>query len=813
VPAYAFHVDVPAPPDVVKARVRAWLAQPPADGRQTLVGTVGPDTFRLQRAPQRRMTFLLRVRGRVMDTPAGSRVDMLMYLAPATAAYALLWSAAIAGPFWRALGTDVSRWVVFVAATCLALALTIGRFFYEALQMMPAVTEALLNPAIVGIPEEASPSEPLDDDGRTATKPIAALVAMLLAVAVAAPIVFQRHLRGSQAYTQAVDMARQAPAVRAALGDRITEGYWVSGLVRDGAEAGFAALSIPLSGAVGSGTLFVVANRWHGTWEIGRCVLERSTRGGERARIDISPPTVRDAFDYEAPGSVYLLPLDAGAARDVEHLPDYSAKRLGVSVRLLPTTPLGAEAVDPVFKQIQAEHLVEVIERRFPASANPAIDAVLAVTSQDLSIETSPSTFTFNYRRGRIAVMSTARLHSLPWYAGTNPEAYDVRVRKLATKNIALLHFPIGLSDDATSAVAITSANPPTREIDSMGERLAGESDLRRSTASESVCITLVESRDGAQGWHLACDEDPPDDDRVQTYQYYPTVPLLVMSHADLSAGPRRRLAFIRKYKTLDDGDFTFGIGGNDSFDPFLVGDATAFSWIEMVQANNAHVRFNRTSSGTSFAEVQLRAPRQMSTLFSSAAMTVSANRWAVTTFDKWVYDFPLSRPGLDLRLGALVSIRSPGGDAWTLHRSRAGDLTQVSGPSGPVLDFTVDSDRRLATATGMGRRLRYEYDTAGYLAHVVDEGRRDESYEYDERHRLESVSTDGQRVVLRNQWDRSAHLLSQTLADGRSLQYFAAYDSRDKMTDLVVVLPDGYRLEWNLTSAGYVQSWPYKPH
>src|SRR4051812_41399935 len=67
-------------------------------------------------------------------------------------------------------------------------------------------------------------------------------------------------LKSSDAYKQAVALARGDPAVQAALGTPITEGVFTGGTMNIENGAGDADLQIPLSGPKGSGSLHAVAS-------------------------------------------------------------------------------------------------------------------------------------------------------------------------------------------------------------------------------------------------------------------------------------------------------------------------------------------------------------------------------------------------------------------------------------------------------------------------------------------------------------------------------------------------------------------------
>jgi len=81
-------------------------------------------------------------------------------------------------------------------------------------------------------------------------------------------------LKGSDVYKQAVDLARNHPAVQAALGTPISEGALPSGTLNTINDGGNADIHIPLSGPKGAGSLHAVATRAGGNWTMSSLVLD-----------------------------------------------------------------------------------------------------------------------------------------------------------------------------------------------------------------------------------------------------------------------------------------------------------------------------------------------------------------------------------------------------------------------------------------------------------------------------------------------------------------------------------------------------------
>lgn len=87
-------------------------------------------------------------------------------------------------------------------------------------------------------------------------------------------------IKSSGPYAQGLEMARQSPAVVAALGEPIETGWMVSGSINVSGSSGEADLAIPLEGPDGEGKLYVVADKEAGEWTFRRAEVE--VPGGDR---------------------------------------------------------------------------------------------------------------------------------------------------------------------------------------------------------------------------------------------------------------------------------------------------------------------------------------------------------------------------------------------------------------------------------------------------------------------------------------------------------------------------------------------------
>lgn len=110
-----------------------------------------------------------------------------------------------------------------------------------------------------------------------------ALVAfvLLLVVGIVAALALgvMSLVKSSGAYAEAVSLARKSDEVRAALGEPIEEGWFVTGSVNSSGASADASLAIPLSGPKDAGTLYVEGRKSAGVWRYSVLELEVKSTG------------------------------------------------------------------------------------------------------------------------------------------------------------------------------------------------------------------------------------------------------------------------------------------------------------------------------------------------------------------------------------------------------------------------------------------------------------------------------------------------------------------------------------------------------
>src|ERR1700722_16098651 len=350
-PYYSFHLSVPAQADVVAERIRRIVSpaptfwgtlgsswkRPQAAGLPFL-GSVENLSFKIRRNIQYRNSFLPIIQGKIVPTPTGSRVNVFLYMHPFSLVFMMIWFAVLVFIESKLVDVNIARSFLPIGMAVFGLALSLGGFYFEALKVMPLLSEAIFNPEITAVPAPNSGSQ-----FQTQSAPSTAgfswnhlglAIALLVAMGGLTTFALDDHrLRASPAFAAAMSLAYPSAEAKAVLGGPIQVRLGVRGTLRDSTSSGYAILAIPVTRPTAKGTLYVVANRTNSSWDIQREVLHTDNLS---RMINLTPPTRSEPFRYPAAGHVYLLPLDDAAAADLQDLPAYYQAHLGLDVDFLP---------------------------------------------------------------------------------------------------------------------------------------------------------------------------------------------------------------------------------------------------------------------------------------------------------------------------------------------------------------------------------------------------------------------------------------------------------------------------------------------
>jgi hypothetical protein len=133
--------------------------------------------------------------------------------------------------------------------------------------------------------------------------PTGCLVLVLLVGAFIASIFYFvfSMMKTSETYQHALQSARGDAEVVAALGEPITEGWFVSGNWEENGASGQANFAIPVSGPKGGGTVYVEARKSAGQWHYATMVVEVDGSGERIDLLDQAMPALEPTQEPETP--------------------------------------------------------------------------------------------------------------------------------------------------------------------------------------------------------------------------------------------------------------------------------------------------------------------------------------------------------------------------------------------------------------------------------------------------------------------------------------------------------------------------------
>lgn len=242
-----------------------------------------------------------------------------------------------------------------------------------------------------------------------------------------------------------------------------------------------------------------------------------------------------------------------------------------------------------------------------------------------------------------------------------------------------------------------------------------------------------------------------------------------VYSKTDLALPDVIPIALSRTYTTNDNISRTFGIGAMASYDMFMVGDTSPFTYQELILPDGGRVRFDSVDPGASTGPY---VATTSNSLFYGATLTYNdpnnSGAWTMALKDGTLLNFPMSAGQTVSSCAALTQIKDRYGNVVKIDRSNGCVLSKITSPNGRYITFAKDTQSRITQATdNMGRSVTYAYDSAGRLSTVTDVAGGVTTYTYDSQNRMLTIQDARGIVYLTNQYDSAGRVTQQTAADG----------------------------------------------
>lgn len=258
----------------------------------------------------------------------------------------------------------------------------------------------------------------------------------------------------------------------------------------------------------------------------------------------------------------------------------------------------------------------------------------------------------------------------------------------------------------------------------------------------------------------------------------------------DLTISDVIPISIERAYRPADDKSRAFGIGTNLSYDSYLVGSLSPWTYQDLILPDGGRVHFDRISTGTSYTDAVYRSNTSDGDYYGSVIKwdtSYPGSSWSLTRKDGMVFYFAEAMGSTSARAGAIIGVRDRFGNITQLTRDSYANLTQITSPSGRKVTLTYDTSNRITQITDdIGRQIKYAYDASGRLVKVTDPAGKTQQFTYasmtvsaaqsiggvTSTTNLLTVTDKLNQQALKNDYDANGRVIKQTLADGRTFTF-----------------------------------------
>ena len=202
---------------------------------------------------------------------------------------------------------------------------------------------------------------------------------------------------------------------------------------------------------------------------------------------------------------------------------------------------------------------------------------------------------------------------------------------------------------------------------------------------------------------------------------------LYIRRNDDLVVDGAPALVLRRTYLSRDRTSRQFGIGTTHEGEAYLIGDGKYFQWSSLILPGGRHIRFERTSPGSSlFTIFEHRAtPGE----WQGARLGWTGMHWALRRRDGTLMLF---QGCAGAGTCSIIRARDAWGRITQYRRDRGGRLTRMEASDDRWIAFDYDEHNRIRRAYASdGAEVHYTYDERGRLAVAAASQGRRSAYTY----------------------------------------------------------------------------------
>ena len=243
-----------------------------------------------------------------------------------------------------------------------------------------------------------------------------------------------------------------------------------------------------------------------------------------------------------------------------------------------------------------------------------------------------------------------------------------------------------------------------------------------------------------------------------------------------------------RTYSSLDAySDRDFGVHASASYEFYLLGDNTVYSYINMIFPDGSIVLMPRISPGTSYdATYEHRAAKDDTTDSFDKARLWWHSPWYFSSLNNGTgIVFPASRWAREWGQRSAIMIQDAKGNVLDIKRDEAGNILEITSPNGQKLILTHDYKNRITVANDpRGDTIYYTYDDRGRLTDVTDSKGEATHYTYDGGDNMLTITKPDGHIWLTNAYDNRHRITDQIYQDGTDTHF--EYKPPDRLNTTV---------------------------
>ncbi|MBS1801233.1 MAG: Ig-like domain-containing protein [Acidobacteria bacterium] len=242
---------------------------------------------------------------------------------------------------------------------------------------------------------------------------------------------------------------------------------------------------------------------------------------------------------------------------------------------------------------------------------------------------------------------------------------------------------------------------------------------------------------------------------------------LFVYSKTDLALPDIIPIQLTRTYRQMDPVSHAFGIGTMSNYDIYLIGDGSAYTYMDLIQPDGGRIHYDRVSPGTSWTDAVLKC-LVASTPYYGSQIVWNGTGWTLSMKNGSKMFFPESSGATNFLQAALIGTTDRNGNALTFTRDPNNNLTRITSPNGRWIQYTYDPSNRVTQASdNAGRTVFYTYDTNGRLSTVKDANSGTTTFGYDTNNNMTTIKDPRNITYITNYYDTHNMVSKQVMVDG----------------------------------------------